>query len=54
MATSKKTVTTWAEAETLARALERDGYRILAMSDERSGVRVTWTENDSESSPDTH
>lgn len=38
----QKTVRTWDAAEQLANELERDGSRVISMSEERSGVRVTW------------
>lgn len=37
-----RTLRNWDAAESFAADLERDGHRILAMSEERSGVRVTW------------
>jgi hypothetical protein len=40
----KKTVRSWTAAEQLAAQLEQDGKRVLSMSEERSGVRVTWTD----------
>jgi hypothetical protein len=50
---NRKTVPDWGAAEIFAKGLERDGYRILEMTDERSGVRVTWTDSGSETIPNT-
>lgn len=38
----QRTVQGWDAAEQLAAELEDEGKRIVSMSDERSGVRVTW------------
>lgn len=42
----QKTVRGWDAAERLAADLEKDGHRILGMSEERSGIRVTWQDRD--------
>jgi hypothetical protein len=38
----QKTVSSWTAAEELADELEDAGDQVLSMSEERSGVRVTW------------
>lgn len=47
----KKTVLDWDAAERLANDLERRGQRITGMSEERNGIRVTWTVGKNEEHP---
>ncbi|MGH3378809.1 MAG: hypothetical protein ACRDP6_29185 [Actinoallomurus sp.] len=42
----QRTVRTWDAAEQLAAELEDDGKRVVSMSEERSGVRVTWSDGE--------
>jgi hypothetical protein len=52
MTLRKKTLRDWQAAEIFAAGLNRDGFQVRTMSEERNGVLVTWAENDAQEHQD--